>query len=211
MKNWMISASLPVTQEDVLPVALLKPKQNNFMLDIENAALAVIDVQGKLSGLVHEHEKVLTHIQHFIRASILFGLPILWSEQAPDKIGETIDSVKDLLYPMIKPIHKRSFSCYGCPEYVESLKKFNRRQILVTGIETHVCVYQTVLDLHRHGYEVHLIADAVSSRQQNDRDFAIARMRDEGITITMSEMALCELLKTADSPKFKEIMAFLKR
>ena len=95
-------------------------------------------------------------------------MPILWSEQAPDKIGETVESIKDLLYPMIKPIHKRSFSCYGCPEYVEHLKTINRRQILVTGIETHVCVYQTVRDLHRHGYEVHLIADAVSSRQQFD-------------------------------------------
>src|SRR5580698_6724989 len=98
------------------------------MLDIENTALAVIDVQGKLTGLVYEHEKVLTHIQHFIKASQSFGLPILWSEQAPDKIGETVESVKNLLYPITKPIHKRSFSCYGCPEYVEELKKINRRQ-----------------------------------------------------------------------------------
>jgi len=181
------------------------------MLDIENSALAVIDVQGKLTGLVHEHEKVLTHIQHFIRASIAFGIPILWSEQAPDKIGGTVESVKDLLYPMIKPIHKRSFSCYGCSEYVEHLKKINKRQILITGIETHVCVYQTVRDLKRHGYQVFVIADAVSSRQQFDRDLAISRMRDEGVTITTTEMAMCELLKTADSPKFKEIMAFIKR
>ena len=181
------------------------------MLDIENTALAVIDVQGKLTGLVHEHEKVLTHIEHLIRACESFALPILWSEQAPDKIGETVGPIKDLLYPMIKPIHKRSFSCYGCPEYVEHLKETNRRQILVTGIETHVCVYQTVRDLHRHGYEVHLIADAVSSRHHIDRDLAIARMRDEGIIITTAEMAMCELLKTADNPKFKEIMAYLKR
>jgi len=181
------------------------------MLDVENTALAVIDVQGKLAGLVHEHEKVLVHIQHFIRASEAFALPILWSEQAPDKIGKTVESIKDVLYPMIKPIHKRSFSCWGSPEYVEHLKKVNRRQILVTGIETHVCVYQTVRDLHRHGYQVHLVADAVSSRHPLDRDLAIARMRDEGITITTTEMAMCELLKTADSAKFKEIVAFIKR
>jgi nicotinamidase-related amidase len=181
------------------------------MLDIENTALAVIDVQGKLTGLVHDHEKVLLRIEHFIRACQSFSLPILWSEQAPDKIGETVESVKNLLYPKIKPIHKRSFSCYGCQEYVEALKFINRRQILVIGIETHVCVYQTVRDLNTHGYQVHLVADAVSSRQQTDRDFAIARMRDEGITITTTEMAMCELLKTADNPKFKEIMAFIKR
>jgi len=181
------------------------------MLEIENTALAVIDVQGKLTGLVHDHEKVLTHIQHFIKACQSFNLPILWSEQAPDKIGETVDSVKELLYPMLKPIHKRSFSCYGCPEYVEHLKKINKRQILVIGIETHVCVYQTVRDLHRHGYQVHLVADAVSSRQQNDRDFAIARMREEGVVITTTEMAMCEMLKSADNPRFKEIMAYIKR
>lgn len=181
------------------------------MLDIENTVLAVIDLQGKLAGMVHEHEKMLTHIHYFIKASQAFNLPILWSEQAPDKIGETVESIKGLLLPVIKPIHKRSFSCWGCPEYVEGLKKINRRQILVTGIETHVCVYQTVHDLHTHGYEVYLVADAVSSRHEFDRDLAIARMRDEGIIITTTEMAMCELLKTADHPKFKEIIVHLKR
>jgi nicotinamidase-related amidase len=195
-----------------LPVVLLKPKHNRLsMLDTENTALAVIDVQGKLAGLVHEHEKVLLHIQHFIRACESFALPVLWSEQAPDKIGETVEPIKELLYPMIKPIHKRSFSCWDSPEYVERLKGINRRQILVTGIETHVCVYQTVRDLHRHGYQVHLVADAVSSRHALDRDLAIARMRDEGITITTTEMAMCELLKTADNSQFKRIMTFIKK
>ncbi len=181
------------------------------MLDIENTALAVIDVQGRLAGLIHDHDKVLTHIEYFIKAAEAFGLPILWSEQAPDKIGGTVESIKNLLYPMIKPIPKRSFSCYGCPEYVEHLKTINRRQILVVGIETHVCVYQTVHDLHRHGYQVQVVADAVSSRKQSDRELAIARMRDERITITTTEMAMCELLKTADHPKFKETIVHLKR
>jgi len=180
------------------------------MLEIENTAIAVIDVQGKLMGLVHDHLRVLGHIKHFIKAAEVFGIPVLWSEQAPDKIGETVDSVKELLFPMIKPIHKRSFSCYGCPEYLEHLKSINRRQILITGIETHVCVYQTVRDLHAHGYEVHLIADAVASRHEIDHQLAIGRMRDEGIIITTAEMAMCELLKTADHPKFKNIMSYIK-
>ena len=180
------------------------------MLDVENTALAVIDVQGKLAGLIHEHEKVLVRIEHLIRACEVFSLPILWSEQAPDKIGETVEPIKRLMSPMIKPVHKRSFSCYGCPEYIERLRSINKRQILVTGIEAHVCVYQTARDLHRHGYEVHLVDDAVSSRHVLDKNLAIARMRDEGIIITTTEMALCELLKTADSIKFKKIMTFFK-
>lgn len=181
------------------------------MLNIENTALAVIDVQGKLSGLVHEHTKVLIQIQHLIKASQAFGLPVLWSEQSPDKIGETAASVKNLLSPLTHPIHKRSFSCYGCPEYLEHLKKINKRQILVTGIETHVCVYQTARDLHAHGYQVHVVADAVSSRHEFDHHGAISRMREEGITITTMEMAICELLKTANHPKFKDVIAHLKR
>jgi nicotinamidase-related amidase len=181
------------------------------MLELENTALAVIDLQGKLAELVHEHEKVLYHIQHFIKASGSFGLPILWSEQAPDKIGGTVGSIKSLLYPMVKPIPKRTFSCLGSPEYVEALKSTKRRQILMVGIETHVCVYQTARDLLRHGYQVHLIADAVSSRKVIDHQLAIARMRDEGITITTTEMAMCELIKTADHPKFKEMIIHLKK
>jgi len=180
------------------------------MLDAQNTAIAVIDIQGKLAEIVHAHEKLLRHIQFFIKASEIFGLPILWSEQAPDKIGETVGSIKALLDPVAKPIHKRTFSCYHCPEFVEELKNINRHQIIVVGIETHVCVYQTVCDLNRHGYEVHLVADAVSSRHQIDNDLAIARMRDEGVIITSSEMAVCEILKTADNPKFKEIMAYIK-
>jgi len=181
------------------------------MLEIENAALAVIDIQGKLAEKVHDNEKVLMHIKYFIKAAKSFSLPILWSEQAPDKIGETVASVKDLLAPQVKAIHKRSFSCYGCPEYVDHLRSLKKRQILVTGIETHVCVYQTVRDLHAHGYEVYLIADAVSSRHEFDHRMAIARMRDEGIIITTTEMVMCELLKSADHPKFKEVIVHLKR
>jgi len=181
------------------------------MLEIENTALAVIDIQGKLAEMVHEHKKVLKHIQHLIKAAQAFSLPILWSEQAPDKIGETVGSVKSLLLPLAKPIHKRTFSCYGCPEYVDQLKKINKRQIIVTGIETHVCVYQTVRDLQAHGYQVHLIADAVSSRHEFDHQVSMARMRDEGITIITMEMVICELLKTADHPKFKEVIAHIKR
>jgi nicotinamidase-related amidase len=179
------------------------------MLEIEKTALAVIDVQGKLASLVYEHEKMLKNTEHLIRACEAFAMPVLWSEQAPDKIGETVDSIKHVLYPKVKPIRKRSFSCYDCHEYVEHLRSINRRQILVAGIEAHVCIYQTVRDLYRHGYEVHVVADAVSSRHSLDRDFAIDRMRDEGITITTMEMVMCELLKNADHPKFKEII--LKR
>ena len=181
------------------------------MLTTDNSVLLVMDVQGKLATLVHEHEQMLANIERLIKSAEILGVPILWTEQAPDKIGETIDPVKHLLFPMIKPIIKRSFSCYGSEEFKKALKNINRRQILITGIETQVCVYQTARDLPRHGYNVQVIADAVSSRTQANKDIALARMRDEGITLTSAEMALCEWLGGADHPKFREVMANIKR
>jgi nicotinamidase-related amidase len=180
------------------------------LLNIENTALALIDVQGKLAEIVHDHAKTLKHIGHFIKAAESFSIPILWSEQAPDKIGGTVDFIKKLLPSNIKPIRKRSFSCYGSPEYVKQLRSIKRHQILLTGIETHVCVYQTARDLKLHGYEVFLIADAVSARHEFDHQMAITRMRDEGITITTTEMVMCELLKSADHLEFKKIIVHLK-
>ena len=181
------------------------------MLKTDNSVLLVMDVQGKLATLVHEHEHMLANIERLIKSAGILGVPILWTEQAPDKIGETIDPVKHLLFSLIKPIVKRSFSCYSCPEFKQALKNSGRGQVLVTGIETQVCIYQTVHDLHGHGYEVQVIVDAVSSRTQANKAIAIERMRDEGVTLTSAEMALCEWLGGADHPKFREVMAHIKR
>ncbi len=181
------------------------------MFNIEESVLLVVDVQGKLASLMYDHERLFANLERMIRAAQLLELPILWTEQAPEKIGETVEPIKNLLFPVLKPIHKKSFSCYRCPEFLEHLKAINRRQIIVVGIETHVCVYQTVCDLRTHGYDVHLIADAVSSRTQDNKELAIARMRDEGATIATAEMTMCELLKTSEHPKFKAIMTNIKR
>lgn len=181
------------------------------MLDIDQTALAVIDVQGKLAGLVCEYEKILAEIQRVIRAGSLFHLPILLSEQVPHKIGVTVEPIRALLPDNVKPMPKTTMSCYGCSEFVDQLQRTNRRQILLVGIETHVCIYQTARDLYAHGYQVHLISDAVSSRHAFDHHAAIGRMRQEGIIITTTEMAICELLKTSEHPKFREIMGHIKR
>lgn len=181
------------------------------MLEVEKTALAVVDMQGKLTSVVQNHQRVTSRILHMIKAAELHRIPILWSEQAPEKIGPTIPEIRDLLSSMVKPIVKRTFSCMGCPEYLAELKSIQRRQILVVGIETHVCVYQTVRDMRRYGYEVHVVADAVSSRGMVEHTYALDRMRQEGITITTAEMAACELVKSADNPNFKEMLDFLKK
>ena len=181
------------------------------MLAIEDSVLLVIDVQGKLASLMHEQEKIFGNIERMIKVAQILRMPILWTEQAPDKIGATIAPINDLLFPLLKPISKRSFSVYGCPEFVEALLKEKRRQVIITGIEAHVCIYQSGRDLKCFGYDVHVLSDAVSSRFELNKTLALQRLHDEGAIISTTEMTVCELLKTADHPKFREVMSNIRR
>ena len=179
------------------------------MLKSENALLLIVDVQGKLAGLMHECELLFANIQKMIRSAQILDIPIIYTEQAPDKIGQTIQEITWLL-PNIKPIAKNSFSCCGCQEFMTALKGSGRKQVIVTGMEAHVCLYQTARDLIKLDYEVHMVADAISARSAASKHMALERNKSEGAVITTFEMALCELMVTADHPKFREILGFMK-
>jgi nicotinamidase-related amidase len=181
------------------------------MLNINDSFLVVVDVQQKLAHLMHDHELLYFNIELLIKASKNLELPILWTEQAPNKIGPTVPLIQDCLSDYAKPIAKRSFSAWGCKEFVKQAQSFNRKQVILCGIETHVCIYQTASDLKQHGFEVFVVADSVSSRSERQTDLAIERMRQEGISIISGESLVCELIKTADHPKFKDVMAYLKK
>ena len=180
-------------------------------MGIDNTVLVVVDVQGNLAMLMHDQQFLFANIERMIKMAKILEIPILWTEQAPEKIGVTVEPIAKLLAPALKPISKRSFSCYGSPEFRQALAASGRRNVLLVGIETHICLYQTARDLYRHGYDVHVVRDAVSSRTQSNKDIAIERMRDHGITITSAEMTMCELLVTADHPKFRDVIANIKR
>ena len=180
------------------------------MLSQENSVLLVVDIQGKLANLMHEHELVYRNISRLIKTCEILHVPILWTEQAPDKIGSTIPVIHDLLFPMIKPITKRSFSCWASTDFIHALQKTKRQQVVLTGIETHVCIYQTAADLQQHGFEVHMPADATSARSHSSKEITLDRLRHQNIVVTCAESCICELLKTADHPKFKEVMSYIK-
>ncbi len=180
------------------------------MLDIEDSVLLVMDVQSKLTNLVHEPDILCHKIERFIKVFQILQVPILWTEQAPDKIGPTVFGINELLFPLVKPIAKRSFSAWACEDFTRQIKETKRRQVVVTGIETHVCIYQTAADLQAHGFEVFVVADGVSSRGQFNRDMALARMHRENMTVITGESVICELIRTADHPKFKDVMAYIK-
>jgi nicotinamidase-related amidase len=179
------------------------------MLGIENCSLVVVDVQGKLATLMYDRETLFKNIQILIEAAKILDIPILWCQQCPDALGPTVPQIADLLAD-IQPINKASFSCCGDAQFISKLNSINRPQILLSGIETHVCIYQTAVDLREKDYGVNVIADAVSSRTLDNKQTAITKMQMMGINIYSTEMALFELLKTANHPKFKQIAKLVK-
>jgi nicotinamidase-related amidase len=179
------------------------------MLDIQNCCLVVVDVQGKLAQLMHDKESLFKNIQVLIQAAKILNIPILWRQQCPDALGPTVPQIAELLSG-VEPINKASFSCCGCDKFNDKLNELSRQQVLLCGIEAHVCIYQTAADLLSKGFTVEVIADAVSSRTPENKHIAITKMSAVGANVTSTEMALFELLKTADHPHFKQIAKLVK-
>lgn len=179
------------------------------MLKMDDAALVIVDVQGKLATLMHEKERFFSNIVTITRGAWELGLPILWNEQLPDKLGPTIPELKEVL-PGMEPMVKNTFSCWGNGEFVKKLKATGCHQVILTGMETHVCVYQTAADLLANGYEVYLVGDAVSSRSAENKQIGIEAIRDLGAKLTSVEMCLFEMLQVAEGEKFKKIIKIVK-
>jgi len=177
------------------------------MLTREGTMLVVIDIQGNLYRAMDDKAFLLANNQKLIRGAVTFDIPVLLTEQ--NNIGPTIPEIGELL-PNVTPITKDSFSCLGEAGFVEALKAGTPRRIIVSGIEAHVCVYQTALDLMRLGYEVYLAADAVSSRTAQNREIAVRRLTNTGAVLMSTEMILFELLKTARDPVAREIFRMVK-
>lgn len=179
------------------------------MLMLDNALLVIVDVQGKLAHTMYEKEALFHNLQKLIAGAQVLEIPVLWVEQNPKGLGPTIAEVAQLL-PDLEPIAKLSFSCCGSDRFMRALKAAKRKQVLVAGIETHVCVYQTALDLLDLGYKVEVVADAVSSRTAQNRRIGLEKIREAGASLTSTETALFELLRVAEGLKFKEILKIVR-
>ena len=179
------------------------------MLTKDSAFLVVVDVQEKLARAMHDKDSLIQSTVKMVQGAKILGLPILWTEQNPNGLGPTVPEVKELLTDL-GPVTKLSFSCYGEERFKEKIDGLNRKQALVLGIESHVCVYQTVVDLIRHGYEVQVIADAVSSRTAANAAIGLDRCRLAGASITSTETALFEILQKAEGDQFKQMLKVVK-
>lgn len=179
------------------------------MITTENTALILVDVQGKLAQSMHNRQALIDNLKRLVKGTQTLELPLLWAEQNPAGLGPTLPEIAELL-PGKKPVSKFSFSCCACEPFMEELRALNRTNILIAGIEAHVCVYQTAADLVDLNYNVQVVSDAVSSRTQENRQIGLEKSKEAGAGLTSTETVLFELLKIAKGDKFKKIIKIVK-
>lgn len=169
----------------------------------------MVDVQERLAAVMDQREKVLDNCRRLIEGAKILDVPIAVTEQYPKGLGPTEEELRGALLSY-EPFEKLTFSCCGEPSFTSALDDLGRRTIVLAGMETHVCVLQTALDLLRGGHVVHLVRDAVCSREKVNWITGIELMRDAGAVITSTETVLFQLLGRAGTEEFKAISKLVK-
>ncbi len=174
----------------------------------EGTVLVVVDVQERLAAVMPYREQVIANIRRLIKVARLLQIPCVVTEQYPRGLGPTVPELQELL-PGETFLEKMSFSCCGIETFAAQLQRLQARKLLVVGMETHVCVLQTVLDCLAAGYLVHVPNDAVCSRFTNDWRTGLARLAAAGAVVTTTETALFELLERAGTDEFRTARKWL--
>lgn len=180
-----------------------------FVLSKDNSVLVIVDIQERLAVAMDKKDRVVGNTLHLIEAAKLLSLPIIVTEQYSKGLGPTLPEIKSAL-TAYAPIEKITFSCCGEPGFMKAMSDTGRKQAIVVGMETHVCVWQTCLDLLREGYAVHLVRDAVCSRAKINYKTGLELARDAGAVVTSTEVAMFQLLVRAGSQEFKTISGRIK-
>lgn len=184
------------------------PHENT--LDAARAALVVIDMQESFRAAIPDFSDVAARIATAVRGAQLLGVPVVVTEQYPGGLGRTAAEITAALAPGIEPIEKTAFSSCGAREFVARLEQTGAKQILVCGIEAHICVNQTTHDLLARGFQVHLLADCTTSRAPRNREAGISKMQRSGALPSTVELALFELLRDARHEQFKAVQKLIK-
>ena len=189
-----------MTKSDLFRVSLIRREQS---------LLLIVDIQEKLAPAILHADVVVANAAKLIRAANHLNVPILASEQYPQGLGRMIPALRELL-PTDSLFDKTHFSCLGEAGVADRLRQQQRKQIIICGMEAHVCVLQTAMDIKAAGFAAVIVADAVSSRRAESRDLAFARMRDADIAIVNTEMVLFEWLGQAGTSEFKALLPLIK-
>jgi nicotinamidase-related amidase len=180
-------------------------------LDPAKTALVIVDLQDAFRPVIHGFESVVARTVIVAQAFKLLSLPILLTEQVPQKLGATVEEIKSVLPPGVVPVDKTAFSSCGAGYFTEQLKGLRQvKQIVLCGIETHVCMNQTAHDLMAAGYQVHVPLDCTSSRTPQNRQAGLDKMILSHVLPSSSEMALFELMGDARHEQFKPISQLIK-
>jgi nicotinamidase-related amidase len=180
-----------------------------FFLNKDDAFILVVDIQEKLANIMKAREAVVNNCLHLIELSKLLAVPVVVTEQYPKGLGRTVEEIRNAL-PEYKPLEKMTFSCCDEPAFISEIKKLNKKIVILTGMETHICVLQTCIGLLHNGLNVHLVRDAVCSRTKENWGTGIEFMRDAGAVITSAETVLFQLLRMAGTEEFKTISKRIK-
>lgn len=179
-------------------------------------ALVIVDIQERLAGVMGHRAQVVSAASKLARASALVGAPILVTRQNPERLGGTVPALEDILVKLaeggarVQSVDKTAFCCSAEEAFSQALSTSGRRQVVVAGMETHICVTQTALALAEEGYSVHVAADACCSRRSEDHETALARMRMAGVVVTTSESAMYEAVGLAGTDEFRDLLRVVK-
>lgn len=189
---------------------LKEARVEEFFLSKDDSVLVIIDIQERLATVMKERERVITNTLHLIEAARLLHIPVILTEQYSKGLGPTVKEIREGLNDHYMPIEKITFSCCRDKTFIDSLRRAGRKRVILCGMETHVCVLQTCVDLLKEGYYVHAVRDAVCSRAEDNFMTGIDFMRDAGAVITCTETVLFQLLERAGTEEFKAISKRIK-
>jgi nicotinamidase-related amidase len=180
------------------------------ILDRKSTALIVIDVQEAFRNVIPQFENIAVRISTAVRGFQILDVPVIVTEQYPKGLGPTVEEIVLSLPENAERIEKKAFSACGSTSFKKSLDELEVSQVVVCGVEAHVCVNQTAHDLLADDYDVHVLTDCVASRFDHDREAGLSKMYGSGVNPSSVEMALFELMRNSGHEKFKEIQALIK-
>lgn len=184
-------------------------QMNTLTIERDDAICVVVDLQEKLLPAMHDAKTVEENNIKLLKGMKALGIPTVVTQQYTKGIGETVASVKEVL-GAFEHIEKTSFSCMGEPEFCKAIESFDKGTVILTGIEAHICVEQTAIDLIKEGYNVALVTDCIQSRNPQNKERSILRLANAGVIITTYESVLYELLENSKAAEFKAISAIVK-
>lgn len=179
------------------------------VVDRSDAVLVLMDMQESLASAMERRDAVVRTSALLARVVRLLDVPLIVTRQYPEGLGDTVQALREAVGETVT-VDKVTFSCLAEPAFAERLGALGRRQVLIAGMETHICVAQTALALLAEGYRVHVVADAVCSRRSMDHEVALERLRAAGAEITVAESVIYEALGRAGTPEFREVLAQVK-